>query len=832
MINLIVTDQTGALRPKVYPYQEGVSINDVIEDKFGSLSDWKNEIYLDGVRILPQEKATLFKPLKGNHDIKVITELKGVVGDAVSLPSSLSTSLFTLAIDGLVPDLPEQDTQRGSPNNTYQSQSNVVRAFQQKAIVCGSPRVYPDLIQEAIEYFEDNIRVSEQYLFCSYGNFTGGTIQLGNTAASRFPATINRFQPTAGVTTIPDFRVGQSVDEVDGQVIRGTNEGTTGQTYNLTQATTNTTYLGTTFTAYVVKDTVSDQMKADFDAGGFSVSKINYTASINDSEGFPVPTDVEGNGTVDSITLTGTTYKITVSNFNGPTAESTLPSGAAYEVNGLDTIISSGVGPFATPIQAEKLLFNIAFRQGLKATVDFELVIYELDSKGGSRTGNNETFNFSYTDTQPNDAQNRTYEAEPARGRQWYEFELTRTNEESQDTQNPDVPTLDSVYCIQELGDTDFDNATMLKTVIRSTPNATSGGVDNKINIVDGQQNMPSYDINTGTITANAPSRKCADAVVFMLKDFHGYTDAQILELFDLDALYEIQNRLDAINPELAQFDFTFDDIRQGLLEQISIITNVMRVQYFSDGSVYSFWREDAVTGVDGVLSRTDVIAQENRDYSISRKLFVEGDKDSIQIEYIDRTINKPTFIYRRLNGTTIENVAGRNPKRVTLTGGQSRDNAENRAELEIRRLMYQHTQGSDTFLNSAVLLNRGQVVYWDEIHETSGYVSGQFRTVTGNTATLNQPIDITKSYNLYFTNIIGDVVGPQAVTINDERSITVADLGEAYQPDNTTPLGSRFFLIETAVTPKRWRIMDKQVNGTVIQLTMNNYDPRIYEAD
>lgn len=826
MINLIVTDQTGALRPKVYPYHEGMSINDIISDKFGSLDDWKSEIYLDGARVLPQEKATLFKPLNGNHDVKVITEAKGVASGFIGVAQDATGAALDLLID--IPDLPEQDTQRGSPNNTYQSQSNVIRAFQQKAVVCGSPRIYPDLIQEAIEYFDNNVRVSEQYLFCSYGDFTGGTIQLGNTAASRFPATISRFQPVAGVTTIPDFRVGQVVREVDGQVIRGRNEGQIGTTYPLANGATTTTYTGSTFTAYVNQTTDTDQLKADFDAGIGSI-ELDYTAAIAEPGNPPIPEPVSGTGDILSMTLTGTEYEIVINNFNGP-----FSSDGTYILDQLSTIVSTSIGPFATPIQAEKLLFNIAFRQGLNFTVDLEIRVYELDSKGGARTGNNQTFTATYTEEQPNDPQNRTLEIEPLTGLQWYEFEIFRTNNESQDSQQPDVPTLDSVYCIVETGNAnrEFDNATMLKAVIRSTPNATGGGVDNKINIVDGQQNMPSYDINTGTITANAPSRKCADAVLFMLKDFHGYTDAQILELFDLDALYEIQNRLDAINPELAQFDFTFDDIRQGLLEQISIITNVMRVQYFSDGSVYSFWRDDAVTGVDGVLSRTDVIAQENRDYSISRKLFVEGDKDSIQIEYIDRTINKPTFIYRRLNGTTIENVAGRNPKRVTLTGCQSRANAENRAELEIRRLMYQHTQGSDTFLNSAVLLNRGQVVYWDEIHETSGYVSGQFRTITGNTATLNNSIDITKSYNLYFTNIIGDVVGPQAVTINGERSITVADLGEAYQPDNTTPLGSRFFLIETAVTPQKWRIMDKQVNGTVIQLTMNNYDPRIYEAD
>jgi len=828
MISLIVTDQTGAIRPRVYPCADGLSINEIITDKFGELHDWNSKIYLNGCEILPQEKRALSKPLTDGDEVKVVTEVKGIIGDALSLVGDVVGGVLELFID--VPDLPEQDTQRGSPNNTYQSQTNVVRAFQQKALVCGSPRVYPDLIQEAIEYFENNERVSEQYLYVTSGDFTGGTIQLGNTAATRFPATVERYQPVSGITTIPEFRVGQSVDEVDGQVIRGTNEGNVGQSYPLTQATQVSQYVGGTFTARAVQTTETDQLKADFDAGIGDV-RLNYNACIFDGFESCSTTAVSGTGRVQSMTLSGTTYTIVIESFNGPTSFD-----GTYTVTNLSTILSSGIGPFATPIQAEKLLFNIAFRQGLNATVDFELVIYELDSKGGARTGNNETFTFSYTDTQPNDAQNRTYEAEPARGIQWYEFELTRTNEESQDTQNPDVPTLDSVYCVVETGNANrqFQNATMLRTIIRSTPNATGSGVSNRINIINGQQNMPSYSRTTGQITANAPSRKCADAILFLLKDFHGYTDAQILELFDLDSLYEIQESLDAINPELAQFDFTFDDIRQGLLEQISIICNVMRTQYFSDGSVYSFWRDEAVTNNDGVLSRSDVIAQEFRDYSINRRLFVEGDKDSIQIEYIDRSINKPTFIYRSFDGTNIVNTPGRNPKRVTLTGCQSLANATNRAELEIRKLMYQHTQGSDTFLNSAVLRNRGDVVLWDEIHETSGFLSGQFRSINGNTATLNQPIDITKSYNLYFTNVVGDVVGPQAVTNdpNNNRVITATDLSEAYAPDAVSPLGSRFYLVETAVTPKRWRVIDKSVNGGVIQLTMNNYDPRIYEAD
>lgn len=826
MNKLIVVDQTGAIRPRAFTYENGLSLNAIIEDKFGELYDWKSEIYLNDERILPHQKRKLSKPLH-DSEIEIVAEVKGIIGDALSFVGDVVGDVLGFFID--IPDLPEQDTQRGSPNNTYQSQTNVVRAFQQKAVVCGSPRIYPDLIQEAIEYFDNNVRVSEQYLYCSLGDFTGGTIQLGNTAATRFPATIERYQPVNGVTTIPAFRVGQSVDEVDGQVIRGRNEGQIGTTYQLVNSTTATTYVGSTFTAYVNQTTDTDQLKTDFDAGIGSI-QLDYTAFIAEPGNPPIPKAVSGTGEIQSMTLNGTEYTIVINNFNGP-----FSINGTYILSQLSTIISTSIGPFATPIQCEKLLFNIAFRQGLNFDVSLQIIVYELDGKGGSRTGTSQTFNVTYSEESPNDEINRTFEATITNGIDWYEFEIFRTNNESQDSQQPDVPTLDSVYCIVETGNANrqFQNATMLRTIIRSTPNATGSGVSNRINIVNGMQNMPSYNITTKQITANAPSRKCADAILFLLKDFHGYTDSQITSLFDLDALYEIQNRLDAINPELAQFDFTFDDTRQGLLEQISIITNVMRTQYFSDGNMYSFWRDESQSSNDGVLSRTDVVAQDFRDYSINRRIFVEGDKDSIQIEYIDRSINKPTFIYRSFNSQgDIVNAAGRNPKRVTLTGCQSQTNAENRANLEIRKLMYQHTQGSDTFLNSAITRTRGDVVLWDEIHETSGFVSGQIRIINGNTATINNPIDITKSYNLYFVNAIDGVVGPQPVTIVNSTTITVSDLSEAYQPSSTSPLGSRVFLVETTVTPQRWRVIDKQISGGVVQLTMNNYDERIYADD
>lgn len=830
MIKLIIADQTGVNRPKVIPFENGSSIHDIITKQFGVLDPREAKVFLNGDQVYATEFKTITKPLASNDEVKIIKEVKGTVKDIIG---SVVDPVLSF-VDDLVGDLfnslinfPETDTStQGSPNNSYTSQTNVIRAFAQKALVCGSPKIYPDLIGEPLEYYQDNIKQSEQYFYICFGTLSGGTIQAGNTNINKFSATTTRFEPVSGVTTIPNYRLGQSVDEVDGQTIRGTNEGSIGQTYDVTQGATATTYGGSTFTAYINQDVTSDQLKTDFDAGIGDI-EVSYIALITDSEGVPAPTSANGTGSISSMTLISGEYKVVITSFNGPTSEDDT-----YTVQDISTIISSGIGPFSNPIECEKMFFNIIFRQGLKATVDLQIDVYELTGKGGARVSPEvkETFTASYTEDSPNDQINRTLEITIANGRSWYEFEIYRTNEESQDTSNPDVPTLENVFCVQERGDTDFSNATMLKNIMRSTQLPTSGGVDNKINIINGQVEMPSYDISTGDILANAPSRNFADAILFLVKDFYGYSDAECKKLLDLDSLYTIANSL---TDDFKQFDYTFDDVKQSFEDRLAIVCNVARVNFYREANQFIFWRDEAVSNPATALTRRDIINQENRQYSISRSLFTSNGKDSIQLEYIDRATNKPKYIYRSIDsGGNIVNVAGSNPKKVTLTGCQNLTNATNRVDLEIRRMLYQHTQGSDTFLSSQKLLSKGDVVFWDEIYETQSITTGQMLSINGLTAKLSNGVDITKSYNMYYNNVVGDLIGPQSVTVDSKYQITATNLDEAYTPLNDSPLGSPYFLVETTGTPSLWRVVDKQISSDSVQLTMAIYDARIYEND
>ena len=845
MIKLIIADQTDVNRPKVIPFKNGSSIHDIITKQFGVLDPREAKVFLNGDQVFPTEFKTITKPLAHNDEVKVIREVKGTVRDIIGNFDPLLS-----AADDLVGDLfnslinfPETDTAlSGSPNNSYTSQTNIIRAFAQKAVMCGSPKSYPDLIGEAIEYYVNNIKQSEQYFFVCFGTLNGGTVQAGNTRLNGITfagSSFTRYEPVSGVTTIPNYRYGRSVDEVDGQTVKGTNEGQDGATYALnaindsTPPNTPATYTGTTFIYYVNTTTAASQLDADrISAGGSLDVRVVY--NLYDSNG--IPSQEEGAGLLTDSELlpedpgvSREQWKFTVENFNGP--KSPVDDYNGNIVDGFDTtiLLPGIIGPFVNPTQTEKMLFNIRFDRGLKATVPIKVVVYELDSKGGTRTGVSQTFNVSYTEDSV-DSIYRTFEINISNGVSWYEFTLERTNAASLDTAEPDIPTLEKVFCITENGDTDFSNATMMKVVMQSTQLPTGGGVDSKVNIIDGQVEMPSYDINTGDILPNAPSRNFADAVLFLVKDFYGYPDEECKKLLDLDSLYTIANSLP---DNLKQFDYTFDDVKQSFEDRLAIICNVARVGFYREANQFVFWRDEAVSNPSTALTRRDIINQASRQYSISRSLFVSNGKDSIQLEYIDRATNKPKYLYRSIDsGGNIVNVAGANPKKVTLTGCQNAVNATNRADLEIRKMLYQHTQGSDTFLSSQKLLSKGDVVLWDEIYETQGITTGHILSKSGLTATLSNGVDTTKNYSMYYNNVDGYIVGPQSVTVDSKHQITATNLDEVYNPEGDSTLGSPYFLVETTATPSLWRVVDKQISSDSVQLTMVTYDARIYEND
>lgn len=828
MPKLILQDNLKIKQPVVIPFKAGVSAADMLESKFKSIDLNKATLHINDTQVFASDYDALLSPLKNGDSVTLVSEVKGTVGKVLgsfvdpllNIADDFVGSLFNSLID--IPDTGETTS---SPNNNLTSQTNLIRAYSQKALVCGSPRIYPDLIGEPVEYYLNNVKYSESYFYAAYGTLNGGTVQAGETNIISFSgATANLYYPVSDTTTVPDYRVGQEVDEIDGQTLKGTNEGEDGATISCTEGPTATTYTGTTFTIYLTQDTDADNLKAQYDAGNVNVA-VQYLAHITqEPQGAPEPVRPTGTGNITSMTLTGTEYKVVVSNFNGAKSETDYGDPYVFTMK-----LDNTLGPFTNPTQCEKMFFNIAFSRGLKATVPITVVIYELDSKGGTRTGVSETFNISYT-SDTVDAQYRTFETEIANGRSWYEWTIRRTNEASQDTNDPDIPTLEKVFCIKEIGDYDFFNATMLKTVMNSTQTPTSSGVDNKINIVDAQVEMPSYNKSTSTVFDNAPSRNLADAAMFVWRDFHGLD----LDLLDLDELYTI---VDSLPSGFETFDYTFDDVSVSAGEKLDIILNVGRIQKYWDGQKIRFWRDEKVNFNSALLSRTDIASESERSYSISRSSFVAGEYDSVQVEYVDREINKQAYIYRSIDsGGNIVSVSGSNPKTITLAGCQDESNATNRAELEIRRMLYQRWSLSDTFLNSQMFLGKGDVVLYNEVYEGGNAWGGEIQAVNGGTATVREKLELDsgKAYYVYYTNMIGDVIGAQSIASSTTNTFTCADLSEAYvRGDDDSQLGSRYYITEVDDSINRqWRVVNRDPSGYNVQVDLVNYDERIYEYD
>lgn len=828
MPKLIIQDQLKIKQPKVIPIDCGVSADQALRDNFDEINITKTKFYINDVLALPTD-SIFNNPLQDGDSLTVIQEVKGgVIGDVLSFATlGLSDKILDVVTGLFAPDVPEFDTAQTSPNNSFSGQSNIIRAYSQKPLVCGSPRIYPDLIGESIEYFNNNIKYSESYFFAAHGTFSGGSVQAGDTLVGRFAGAVStRYLPDSvtKIATVPDYRVGNEVQEAAGQTLEGTNQGQDGASFDCDQGASATVYSGTTFTLKIVEDANSDNLKASFDSGNveFELSYIAYKTL--EPGGNPERITTNGTGTMTSMTLSSGQYTVVLENFNGIKSETIYDSPYLFTEK-----LDNTLGPFVNPAECEKMFFNIRFDRGLKSTVPIKVTVYELDAKGGSRTGVTQSFTATYTaDTL--DEVLRTFEINISNGESWYEWTIQRTNQASEDTQEPDIASLEKAYCIKEYGDYDFANGTMLKSIMTAEQTAGSGGVDNKINIIDGQTEMPSYNKATGAILPNAPSRIAADAVMFVWRDFYGLD----LDVLNLDELYTIS---DSLPESMKTFDYTFDDTSTSVGDVLDIILDVMRVQRYWDGTQVRFWRDEATSIDSAFLSRVDFAPESERNYSLSRTSFVTGQYDSVQIEYVDRSINKKAYIYRSIDGSgNIVNVAGQNPLSKELTGCQSETNATNRAELEIRRLLYQRWSLSDTLIDSHRFLEKGNVVQYNEVYEGGNAWGGEIQDVNGATATVRETLELDSgtSYQVIYTNLEGDVVGPYPIVSSTANTFTCTDLSEAYiMGFERSQLGSRYYITEVNDTiNRRYRVMERTSSDYNVQVSMVGYDERIYEYD
>ena len=836
MPNLVIMhDQTGATGKDIVPLPDCITPTEALMIHFPQgINPEAAQVFVGITRmVLPNESDNpskeLLEPLTQN--MIVVMEAKGLENVLLGFVA------FAAAIKFLTPKIPgDVGQQKQSPNNDLQGQTNIARPYQAYPLIFGSPVSFPDLTGEPIVEYINNQKIVRQLMVVGDGLFDIAETRAGSTPITNFSgASATYYEPLAGVVTVPEVVNVFSTNEIDGQELLGADNDVIIAAYNLTENGSNlTTYVGTTYIMQVIKDAESDALFTGF---GVSVTpfklKVNYKGDFNGQSGV---SSGSGVGIVNTMILNGgsTFYTIELIDFNG---KATVDDIYIYDTPFVsDNVANSILGPLKIAVQTNEVWLNFSFLRGLKSTVSINVRLTKLDGPNGNPIvgPSPDSYNLVYTkdtlDQQFETHKQLLFSSTPS----YYQITLERLDNGTNDANEPDQTTVEAVYAVSRESNVQYGNLTLLDVVMPATINATSLR-ENKVNI-DLTSKLITYESGAINYTPQ-PSRKMADAILHLTVDFYN-RDPNTLAL---DELYEIQDRLDLIDPRLTTFDFTFDDIDVSYDERMDAILQVARCYKWLDGDVYRFGRNDIRENESTSITRRDISSDDVREYSLSYNPQLLENYDSVKVEYVNNGTNKKSYIFRTVDdfGNIIEGT-GVNPKSLELAGCSEEYNAINRAELEIRTLLYQRFSLTDTMEPSAMFLDKGDMVLYAEQYNVGGDTfDGEILNVVGDVVTTSESLDLLvgNQYNVHYTTTNGSSVGPFTITPVSEFSFQCLDLGQVFLRDSilgfNVQTGSRYIISTVEeLEASRWSIIEKEARGRNIQLTMVNYDERIYSFD
>ncbi|ANI22020.1 putative tail protein [Pseudoalteromonas phage vB_PspS-H40/1] len=759
--------------------------------------------------------------LKDDDKLFVVHEVKADPLTLIVIAVAVVAAAVSIALIPK-PAIPNQSGEnQDSSNNMFAGQSNIARTYQAFPFILGKIRSYPDLIGEPIYSYENNEQLIKQYFSVGFGEIDIRDIRIGESLIGGFEgSTTNIYQPSSNVTTINDYVVGYSSSEIEGQILKKTNGGENIVSYNLS-ITGNLSLVSTSLTEfYIAKDTGGNDLKADFDAfAGSFLMKIAYTYMNTENE----PNVSIGSGVVSSIDDLGSSYRIVFNAFSGDSTSNVMSINAASQSQ------PGGIGSVPMSNEVEELWFNFTFPRGLKSDVDIEIVVDQLDQQNGSPTGFTYIHNVTYTDATLTPQYITLKLNSELNGLGWYRYSIKRTNDESGNSSNPDEIRIERVQGIVNYAVRSFGDITLMEVNLTS-----SGGVptsnNTKINCTATAMAPTKDDLTTRT------SRKFADAILHMYLNYYKLPIDQL----NIDDLYDIQDRLDAENPELAYFDFSFDDASVDLQQRMETICNAARVSTFLTNGQWQFVRDEKRDFPAGLITGRD-IAGENRDYSITGGGSNSSDYDGVRVEYIDPVSNTKKYIRKKVSNGAFVDGESFNPKIMELAGCRNETQARNRAELEVRKLTYEVETLTETVLPSGSIFDKGDLLLYAEQYETT-ITDGEILAVNGQTITTSELLkfEAGKNYKMYLTGIDGTVYGPRTINpyalsgsyrcaIDDPSNIFTRDSVIGYNVQT----GSRYIIVsDSDFGQTKWILTEKTASGKLTQLTMVNYDERVYDYD
>ncbi|QKJ17460.1 host specificity factor TipJ family phage tail protein [Yersinia kristensenii] len=637
------------------------------------------DIVINGRKLSEDDELSF--PLLESHIIQIFDQPKGFIGDILKPVFKLVTKVFSwlgMGTGGASFSVAESNT-KDSPNNKLTGQTNVARTYQARPDVYGQVRSYPDLIQESMFEFIDNIKYVTEWMNFGLGNYTVTSVRYSESNLTALAGASYQIFPPG--TVIPVINEGFEFDDVDGQEIPGPNESDSFPAYTATSTNViDGVYAGGQISVRIKK-------QAEFDyfyditkprAVTFVINVTYGTASGNVTRDVEITADLFQATLTDDGAIISPQYFYTFyfKNLTGADANTT-PTTAT--VNSTKLIINDNqplaMGPYFAPIPGNQLWVHFQAQQANDATATYTVVYWKVDDDN-AQIAPSQTYSGSISNNSGGqDFRFQTIKLIPTAGYGRYAVQVTRTNNSS----DSNSLQLAEIHSVRVRNNEVHANDTLVRVTVTATEQAT-GARQRKYNALINRHTI-TYNLSTRLVDYTLrPSRSFADAVA------HTWLviGRQATSTIDLYELYSIAASLP--DSRLGYFDYTFDDEDISLGDRVQTICDAARVIAFMDDGVLSFVRDQKVDFPMASFNRSNMHTDE---YSITYDMTMPGGNDGVELEYVSPTTNKKTFIRYRITDTGIVEQAAESPVKIKLLGCRNEYQARDRALLEVNRLIH-----------------------------------------------------------------------------------------------------------------------------------------------
>jgi hypothetical protein len=725
----------------------------------------------------------------------------------------IAVAASTAVLYSLIPRPPGGNVGKDSPNNSLTGQSNVVRAYQAIPDVYGYRRVWPDLIQPSTVEYIENIKYVTEWLCISRGKGSISEVQYSETPiADVAGASFEVFEPVPaggypefGSTTVAGVVETFPSDEVNGQELLYPLQTLVGQLVAVNAEST--------FTVTTPDDAALASLKA---AGPADPLDIGFTYSDG---AFSQTCNLVG------YVVTGDDCTFTFS--SAPWAASYSEAGISFEISLLDAELNAA-GPYTLPIASDRLRWNTVFLRGLRGAVVIRAEWWQIDGDGLEVPATREHLDTTYKD-RTYDQRFFTTEATPAAGLGRYRVQFIRQTAQIGDG-GTDVAKLEEVYAVRYYPEKIFPGVTVIRVTTKATNEAT-GYSDRKFNL---RWLRHVRELETDTLSESRNfARAMAHAWVTSGNDISG---------LDTVALADVNSELGESSP-LLRFDGSLDDADMSLGERLQIMAGTARCVMWRDGLRWTVTRDQARPYPELQLDYRNLAAR--GESAVAYAAHLPASHDGVEVEYVDEeTQAKKAYVRLQINSGVPVPGSAKNPRKVKLPGCATLAQANNRAAMEARRLLYQRVSVSDTALSDGLQLYPGALVRWVDPNDfggDDGLQAGEVLTISGDLITTSEAIDWQgeASGRILFTGQNGRHLGPPVLCTPAGAAVRLASVPPGlYVAGPEAQLGSRYAFAVGLTSDETeaaglYTVTEARPgpDGTV-SVACASYDARIYDQD